>query len=451
MMIDFKPQRNKEKKPGLYRCGWMLSAMGGGLFLLLLGCFFVFNPPAHPPSLAVDASARTIEPKPAIVSTVSSAADPKKEIVEKMIEPGETASHLFSSCLLVPEIYALDDACRKVFPLTRLRAGQPCRIHLTDGAFEKFVYEIDAQDQLEITRGDAGFEVKKIPIAYATEEEVVRAVIRLSLFGAVAEAGEAADLAVALAGIFAWDVDFIRDIREGDSFSVLVEKRLRDGKFATYGRILAAEFRNQGETYRAYLFTDEKGSPAYYNEEGKSLRKAFLKAPLAFSRISSGFTQRRFHPVLKTYRPHPAIDYAAPTGTPIHTVADGVVIQKAFNKYNGNYVRVRHNNSFETLYNHMSRFASGLRVGSRVSQGQTIGHVGATGLATGPHLDFRLYKNGTPINPLTIRAIASAPVSSKRFAEFQALVKSCNPRLEADSAVRIGALDRNTDAKPEPL
>ncbi|NLC70044.1 MAG: peptidoglycan DD-metalloendopeptidase family protein [Desulfuromonadaceae bacterium] len=457
MMIDLKPPRNGGKKFSLRsRRGWIAAAfLAGGLFVLALCGYFAFRPAVSPSSPALVAqSPAPIEGQKSTSAPETPAPSPpqaKEEIIENVVQPGETASHLFSSCLLHQEIHTLAATCRKIFPLTQLRAGQPYRIHLSNGAFDKFVYEIDAQDQLEITRDENNFAVRKIAIPYQVEEEVVRAVISSSLFGAVAEVEESPELAIHLAGIFAWDIDFIRDLREGDSFAVLVEKRFREGKFATYGRILAAEFRNQGETYRAYLFENEKGSPAYFNEEGKSLRKAFLKAPLSFTRISSGFTHRRFHPVLKTYRPHPAIDYAAPTGTPIHTVADGVVIQKTFNRYNGNYVRVRHNNSYETLYNHMSRFASGLRVGSRVSQGQTIGYVGATGLATGPHLDFRMYKNGTPINPLNIKTIASAPVSPKRLAAFQSLVKSCNPRLEADSVIRIGAVKRDSETTSEPL
>jgi murein DD-endopeptidase MepM/ murein hydrolase activator NlpD len=448
MMIDLKPPREGERKNTTTRRAWFWGAWAGVLFLVVFCCYLAFRPTVSSPPVVV-------APAPAIESelqqTPVSPPAPQEKVVKDIINRGETAAHLLSSCLSPQAIHNLAVSCRTVFPLTQLRAGQPYQLYLTDGTFDKFVYEIDSQDQMVVTLRGNEFDVQKIAIPYQVEEEVVRAVINSSLFNAVADAGESPELAISLAGIFAWDIDFIRDIREGDSFAVLVEKRFRDGKFAAYGRILAAEFRNQGETYRAYFFENEKGAPAYYNEEGKSIRKAFLKAPLAFSRISSGFTMHRFHPILKAYRPHPAIDYAAPTGTPIHTVADGVIVQRTFNRFNGNYIRVRHNNSYETLYNHMSRFASALRVGSRVSQGQTIGYVGATGLATGPHLDFRMYKNGTPVNPLRIKSIPSSPVSPKHMAEFLALVKNCNPRLEADSDIRIGAVERDPETKQKPL
>ena len=240
-----------------------------------------------------------------------------------------------------------------------------------------------------------------------------------------------------LAEIFGWDIDFILDIRQGDSFQVLVEKRFRDGEPAGYGRILAAEFTNQGETFNAVLFQDGERAPDYYSLDGRSLRKAFLKAPLSFSRISSGFSMRRYHPIAKTWRAHPAIDYAAPTGTPIKTVGDGVVSQKGYTRGNGNYVKIRHNNGYETLYLHMKGFAKGLRNGGRVKQGQVIGYVGATGLATGPHLCFRMRKHGAPVNPQKVKAPSVAPVSAENLDTFRLHAETLLAQLEEDRQVQV--------------
>jgi len=243
-----------------------------------------------------------------------------------------------------------------------------------------------------------------------------------------------------LADIFAWDIDFILDIRQGDSFQALVEKRYREGQPAGYGRILAAEFTNQGTTFQAFLFQDGDRRADYYDASGQSLRKAFLKAPLAFSRISSGFTMHRFHPITKTWKAHPAIDYAAPPGTPIKSVGDGVIIKKGYTRGNGNYVKIRHNSTYETLYLHMKGFAKGIANGRRVAQGQTIGYVGSTGLATGPHLCFRMYKNGTPVNPSRVKAAAAQPVSKARRSEFSALAETLMARLSDHSKVKTASL-----------
>ena len=258
----------------------------------------------------------------------------------------------------------------------------------------------------------------------------MRGTISSSLFDAVSALGENAELAINLADIFAYDIDFIRDLRHGDTFQAVVEKRFRKGNPAGYGRVLAAEFTNQGKTYRAFLFKDGDRAPAYYDAQGYSRRTAFLRAPLSYSRISSGFSMRRFHPVTKTWRAHPAIDYAAPTGTPIMTVGDGKIVDIGFTNGNGNYIKIRHSNGYETMYLHMSRFAKGMKQGRRVNQGEVIGYVGATGLATGPHLCFRMTRNGAPVNPPTVRSAAASPVSPERLGDFKAAIVPLTAHLE---------------------
>ncbi|MCD4687705.1 MAG: peptidoglycan DD-metalloendopeptidase family protein [Desulfuromonadaceae bacterium] len=381
------------------------------LVLLVLGGLFLLSNRQPADKIAQD------DAKP--IPQITAAPEVRRELVRGAIQPGETITSLLGHIFTPQQIHNLNQQCKDVFPLSKLCAGKNYRLALRDGAFERFEYDIDNEEQLIVLQNEEGFDTSRTAIPYTVEQQVIKGNITSSLFGAVLDSGESETLAINLADIFAWDIDFIRDIQSGDSFQVLVEKRFREGKQAGYGRILAATFTNCGETYRGFLFKDGERSPAYYDENGKSLRKAFLKAPLSFSRISSGYTMRRLHPITKTYKPHPAIDYAAPTGTPIKTVGDGVVVKSTYNRFNGNYVKIRHPGSWVTMYNHMSRFGRGIKTGKKVRQGQIIGYVGSTGRSTGPHLDFRMYKNGRTVNPLRVKSPSVAPVSSEQMAAFK--------------------------------
>jgi murein DD-endopeptidase MepM/ murein hydrolase activator NlpD len=363
----------------------------------------------------------------------------RKEIINGTIAQGDTATALLSNFFSAAELQELSQQCKPVFPLSRLSAGQAYRLCLSDDAFERFEYDIDRDEQLIISREAESFSIEKVPIPYTTEIARVRGTIESSLFEAVTGTGESDVLAMNLADIFAWDIDFILDIRQGDSFQALVEKRYRDGQSAGYGRILAAEFTNQGTTFQAFLYQDGERHADYYDADGQSLRKAFLKAPLSFSRISSGFTTRRFHPITKTWKAHPAIDYAAPTGTPIKSVGDGVIIKKGYTSGNGNYVKIRHNSSYETIYLHMRGFAKNIGQGKRVAQGQTIGYVGSTGLATGPHLCFRMYKNGAPVNPQRVKAAAAQPIDKANMADFNVKVNALLVQLTEQPDIKTAS------------
>jgi murein DD-endopeptidase MepM/ murein hydrolase activator NlpD len=233
-------------------------------------------------------------------------------------------------------------------------------------------------------------------------------------------AGEAPALAVRLAEIFAWEINFIRDIREGDSFSLLVEKRYRDGELKGYGSIPVAEFVNRNSKFEAYVYKDSFGNNSYFNAAGESLKRAFLKAPLSFTRISSRFNLKRLHPIHNTVRPHPGVDYAAPTGTPVKAIGSGEVTFRGSNKGAGNYITLRHANGYESMYLHLSGFAKNLKTGSRVRQGEIIGYVGSTGYSTGPHLDFRMKKNGQFLNPEKVLSPRDESVPQKRLAAFKA-------------------------------
>ena len=408
MNFDFHPPKSSLRPPRRSRPRlrpWLFLVLG---VLLVTPLFFRSTVPSTEANMSEPAAL----PQPQLPEI-------RKEVIRGTVAHGDTATSLLGEYFSAGEIYELSRLCNPVFPLSRISAGQSYRLCLSNDDFERFEYDIDHDEQLIISREAEEFSVQKAPIPYTTETVRVQGKIETSLFEAVTGTGESDVLAMNLADIFAWDIDFILDIRNGDSFQALVEKRYRDGQPAGYGHILAAEFTNQGETFQAFLYQDGDRLPGYYDAEGQSLRKAFLKAPLSFSRISSGFTMRRFHPITKTWKSHPAIDYAAPTGTPIKSVGDGVIIKKGYTRGNGNYVKIRHNSSYETLYLHMKGFARGIAQGKRVAQGQTIGYVGSTGLATGPHLCFRMYKNGAPVNPHRVKAPSVKPVSKENLADFK--------------------------------
>jgi len=257
-------------------------------------------------------------------------------------------------------------------------------------------------------------------IPSTTEEAGVAGKIGDSLFQAVTDAGEKPELAIRIAAIFAYDLDFYADPRPGDTFRVVVEKKiLQGGETASYGRILAAEYDNGGHAYRAILFHDEYGDAAYYTPEGKSMKRAFLHSPLKFAApITSHFSYSRFHPILKQYRPHLGIDYGAPMGTPVQTIGDGKVIFAGPKGGDGNLVKVQHSSGYTTYYMHLSRIL--VRNGQRVQQGQNIGLVGMTGLATGPHLDFRIEQHGTFLNFEKLKLPSSDPIVRKDWNAFVA-------------------------------
>jgi murein DD-endopeptidase MepM/ murein hydrolase activator NlpD len=226
-------------------------------------------------------------------------------------------------------------------------------------------------------------------------------------------------LVTRMADIFAWQIDFSRELRTGDRWRIVVKKMMAEDKFVGWGPILAAEFVNGDTVYPAIYYKDLAGKGGYFDSEGQSLRKMFLKSPVAFSRITSRFQRQRFHPILKINRPHRGVDYGAAPGTPVQTVGDGVVLSKKHNKTSGNVMHVRHNSKYTTSYHHLKGFASGLKKGSRVTQGQVIGYVGATGLATGPHLHFEFYEDGRFVDPLGVKFPSADPVSVAEMDRFR--------------------------------
>lgn len=367
--------------------------------------------------------------------------EPEIETFNDTVPAGSSMTALLDEYFSAGEILELDKRSKKIFPFTRICAGRPYAISTRDGQFLSFAYEIDDTEQLIISRSDDQISMELKPILYDVTTELIEGVITTSLFDAVMAIGEDTALAIQIADIFQWDIDFILDIRSGDSFQVVVEKRSRDGHSAGYGNILAAEFINRGEVYRAVRFKDGEQPASYYDEAGANIRKAFLKAPVSFTRISSGYTMKRFHPISKTWKAHPAIDYVAPVGTPIKTVGDGTISRIGRTKYNGNFIEVRHSNGYRTIYLHMKGFARGMRLGKRVAQGQVIGYLGGTGMATGPHLCFRMKKDGAPVNPTRLKAPATKSVSKENLALFKTAAAPLFAQLEDETTAREQVAD----------
>ncbi|MFZ3380863.1 MAG: peptidoglycan DD-metalloendopeptidase family protein [Candidatus Acidiferrales bacterium] len=320
----------------------------------------------------------------------------------------DAAAHLISSA-------------QSVFDFRHVRAGNRITVGRSIlGELREVRYRIDADRVLNIAPQGHDFHSEIQTIPSETKTVGVTGEIRGSLFNAVTDAGEKPELAMRLADIFGWDLDFYTDPRPGDTFRVVVEKKmLANGELSSYGRILAAEYNNGNHPYRAVLFHGPSGLPAYYTPDGKSMKKAFLHSPLKFAAvITSHFSEHRFHPILKEYRPHLGIDYAAPTGTPVQTIGDGRVIFAGRKGGAGNLIEIQHSNGYTTYYMHLSRVL--VRQGQRVEQGQRIGLVGMTGLATGPHLDFRIQRGKDFLNFERLPLPPSDPVAKRDWSDFAA-------------------------------
>jgi murein DD-endopeptidase MepM/ murein hydrolase activator NlpD len=289
-------------------------------------------------------------------------------------------------------------------------------------------------------QNDGSFNATERNVPLETQIQIKSAEIRYSLFGATDAAGIPDSIATQLADIFGGDIDFHTDLRKGDRFSVIFETLTHQGKPVRTGRILAAEFTNDGTTFRAFWF-GQGDSGGYYTAEGKNIRKAFLRSPLEFSRITSGFTTARFHPVLQTWRAHKGIDFGAPTGTKIKATADGVVEFVGRQNGYGNVVILRHQNTYTTLYGHMSAFASGLRQGMRISQSDVIGYVGATGLASGPHLHYEFRINGVHQNPLTIAMPSAPPLTTAQLPDFKSKTQAYLSQIEMTRGGNLALLN----------
>jgi len=366
-------------------------------------------------NLAIDSSAQVV-PEPTFLYGI---AIDSFDVYEGKVKWSQNISEILGNFNISNEqVYALANASKGVFDVRKLKAGYPYTIIHERDSFKtarQFIFEPDPTAYVIFNLADTIY-VEKVVKPTVIEEKTLAATIESSVYEAVLAEGGSQLLVNKLVDIFAWQVDFFR-IQKGDEFKVIYEQERIDDEVVAVNRIVGAYFKHFGKEYFA-VYYNQGGQEDYFDEEGNSLRKTFLRAPLNYTRISSRYSPRRFHPVQKRYKAHLGTDYAAPVGTEIRTVGDGVVLEAKYGKYNGNYVKVKHNSNYTTQYLHMSKIARGIRPGVKVKQGQTIGYVGSTGLANGPHLCFRFWKNGRQVDALKVDLPPSEPIDPKKLKDF---------------------------------
>lgn len=364
-------------------------------------------------------------------ASVEEATLPEGDWVGVTVAPGDNLSLIFSRLTLSKrDLHAIVSLGGATKQLRRIKPGQGIRFRLLDGELQEMVLEIDKLNSLRVLRGESGFTAQGEYVEPEVRVAGASTAIKSSLFVAGQRAGLSDAMIMRLTEIFGWDIDFALDIREDDRFSVVYEEIYKDDELVRQDRILAAEFVNRGKTLRAVLYTDSEGRSEYFSDTGKAMRKAFLRTPVNFTRISSRFNLRRKHPILNTIRAHRGVDYAAPSGTPVRATADGKIQSVGNNGGYGKTVVMQHGKTYSTLYAHLSRFARGLQRGRTVKQGQVIGYVGKSGLATGPHLHYEFRVNGVHRNPLTVDLPKAQPIDARYLAEFQAQARPLLKRLD---------------------
>jgi len=357
-----------------------------------------------------------------------------KQLFRSKVRSGDHIGRLFRPWLDKSEVESAINAVSSVFKVNRLRPGRLFSVerNSSDEVVTRLMYEIDEDRHLVVRRTDEGFKASVEVYDFVTKLVRVKGRVTTSLFEAMCETGEESALAGQLSDVFSHQINFVNEVREGDEFEVVVEKKYLSGKFRRYGDIVAARFINAGREYEAFRFFDDDGAAHYYAADGSSLETQFLKAPLNFTRISSRYSMHRKHPVFGKVRPHQGIDYAAPRGTPVKALGDGTVTFVGWKPGYGKSVAVRHGGGIETHYAHLSRYIKNLKKGDKVEQGQVIAFVGATGTATGPHLDFRVKKNGKFIDPLKLSGGRSASIASEKRELFEKQVEQARLLLKGD-------------------
>ena len=332
--------------------------------------------------------------------------------------------------LSAQQAYDLTLACKDVFDVKYLRVGNAYKAYYgEDNSLQYVVYDRDRTSNI-IFKCQVPYEVKVYEKPVTSQQRYADVTINTSLWVDMGNAGVSPELIISLSDIYAWTVDFF-GLQKGDRFRVLYDERLCDGEVVAVDSVRYAIFTHNKEELPSVMFDQGDGGNIYWNEKGESMRKAFLKAPLKFSRISSGFSYARKHPVTKKVRPHTGVDYAAPKGTPVMTIGDGTITSVKYEGAGGNTIRIRHNSIYSTAYLHLSGYAKGLKTGQRVRQGQIIGYVGSTGRSTGPHLDFRVWKNGTAINPLKMQSPPAEPVKKENMDAFTATHEKYRAQVNA--------------------
>lgn len=360
------------------------------------------------------------------------------EFIAVTIGRNDTLDQVFRGLQLkISDLAELRDLPDVRKSLDMVRPGDVIQLTHLDGEIKSLTRRINETATLSVTRADQGFNANIVENPLETEERMLSGTVESSLYLAVNAAGGTDGLAVSLADVFKYDIDFVNSVQPGDRFVVAHEQQYQDGEFVRDGDILVAEFVNAGRTYRAVRYVSPDGRADYYTPDGRPVRKAFLRYPVDYGRISSGFSLARRHPVLNRVRAHKGIDFAAPSGTPIKAAGSGRVVSRGRNGGYGNAVVLAHSNGVTTLYGHMSRFAKGLAVGDRVQQGEVIGFVGMTGLASGPHVHYEYRVNGVHKNPARVTIAKADPIPASLMADFQAKTAPLLARLDTPAAETI--------------
>ena len=350
---------------------------------------------------------------------------------------GDVASGDYFSSMMIKlglpskETYELTQACEGVFDVTKLRAGNNYEAYYTRDSIPELHYLVYHNNRLDATvfRCFDSLAVWKVTKPIEKNRKCADVTIRSSLWTDMVEAGASPLVILKLSDIYAWTVDFF-GLQQGDRFRMIYDELTCEGKVIDVDTVWFALCNHGGKEYPAIMFDQGDGGNLYWNEKGESMKKAFLKAPLNFTRISSGFSTHRLHPVTRRVQPHLAVDYAAPSGTPVWSIGDGTVISAGYSGAAGNMVKIRHNATYTTAYLHLSKYAQGIKAGAHVRQGQVIGYVGSTGRSTGPHLDFRVWKNGSNINPLKLDSPPAEPVRKENLPVLDSLYRFYRAQLD---------------------
>lgn len=364
-------------------------------------------------------------------------ADPLTHLVT--VANGDTLSTVFQKAGLTPThlheaLNSSDDAKR----FGQLKVGQVLEVKLTqDGGLQHLQSKLSDLETITLSKTDKGFDFKRDLAKPTIRTTYAHGVINSSLFLSAKRAGLSHSMTMDLTNVFGYDIDFARDLREGDEFEVIYEQKVVNDKQVGDGNILAARFVNRGKAYTAVRYTNKAGSTSYYTADGNSMRKAFIRTPVDFARISSRFSMGRFHPILNKIRAHKGVDYAAPRGTPIKAAGDGRVQLAGRRGGYGNTIIIQHNKTYTTLYGHMQGFAKGIKTGSTVKQGQVIGYIGTTGLSTGPHLHYEFQVNGVHVDPLSQKMAMADPISGPDKARFMQLSKPLMAQMDQEKATML--------------
>lgn len=386
---------------------------------------------------AVEDAADTVEIADSAAVGVGLGFSPDSlDVTEGKVKKGQFFSTLMTGLgMTQQQAYDLTMACDTVFDVKTLRVGQSYRAYYAPDGQGELQYLVYDRDKASCVVFDCTqpYDVWIYEKPMEIESRYADVTISSSLWNDMLDAGVSPLLIISLSDIYAWTVDFFA-LQKGDRFRVLYEQKLCDGEVIAIDTVRYAVFSHYGEDYPMVMFNQKDSGNIWWNDRGESMRKEFLKAPLNYTRVSSGFSYARRHPVTRKVQPHTGVDYAAPSGTPVMSIGDGVVTSMKYEGAGGNTVRIRHNSVYSTAYLHLSRYAKGLKAGQRVRQGEVIGYVGSTGRSTGPHLDFRVWKNGTPINPLKMDSPPAEPLKEENREAFEAVHKEYKARIDTIQA-----------------